>query len=169
MTQKGLPNSDELAAMLLGATEMAADLGCQYYEAWLAARVAKLNRDLMHTEVVSAAYADGGVDGKNEAQRSAQLDAIVHDNARLNAYEESLRQAEAQVKSTEGLLEAARVYRAALHDLVDLRVAELNCIAKSEAQLAVAISAMDAVLILAERSTGRRFIEKGADWRMLEK
>lgn len=166
---RGLPTSDELADRLLEAAHTAHVLGVNYYAAWGETRTARINRDLTRAEVVSSAYANGSIDGKNVEQRASQLDDIVLHNPRLTAYEDSLRIAEARLKDAETLLEAARVYRSALDNLVALRIAELGAIAKTEAQLATAISAMDAILTLAERSTGRRFIERGTDWRTLNK
>ena len=124
-----LPTSDELADLLRDAAERADLLGHTYHKHWLAAKTARINRDLAHDGVVVAAYASGLIDGKNEAIRAAQLADVVNTNSLLTSREANLRGAEAEVKQAEGLLEAARVYRAALHDLVDLRVAELGVVA----------------------------------------
>ena len=143
MTQ-GLPNSDQLAAMLLEAAETAERLQANYFEAWNASRTARVNRDLRHDETVAAAYAEG-VDGKNAEQRAAQLAIVVMNSQSLTRAEADLRAADSDVKRIEGLLEAAKTYRSALHDLVALRCAELGV----------------------EAATGRRAIAQGTDWRTL--
>lgn len=121
-----MPNSDELASMLFNAGLVAAELQHDYWEAWNDSRTARVNCDLLRDEVVVAAYASGLVDGKNEQQRKAQLDAFVNDSQNLARAEADLRAAESRLKEVEGLLEVARVHRAGLHDMVLLRVAELG-------------------------------------------
>ena len=120
MTQS-LPTSDTLATMLSDAAETAASLQAKYFEAWNSSRTARINRDLVYDDVVARAYIDGAVDGKNAEVRKAQLDAFVNGNLRLTDYEATLRAAEAALKRSEGLLEAARTHRSALHDMVQIR------------------------------------------------
>jgi hypothetical protein len=122
-----LPNSSELADLLLNAAKTAESLGAAYHQAWLAAKTARVNRDLAHDDVVAAAYADpDAITGKNAEQRAAQMATFLDADVRLSRAEATLRHAEAEVKQAEVMLESARVYRAALHDLVSLRFAELE-------------------------------------------
>lgn len=170
MTQgQGLPDSDRLASLLLDAAAAAAELQHDYYEAWRTAKIARFNRDLIYDEVVAAAYADGGVDGKNAEQRAAQLAAIIGGNQRLQSHDESLRHTESEVKRIEGLLEAARTYRSALHDMVALRVAELGSDARAEGKMVTALDCINSVLRMATRAVGREaLIEKGTNWHDLK-
>lgn len=140
-------DSQELERRLLNAADIAAELGYDYMAAWHAVRTAKINRDLTRADVVATAYVNGDIDGKNAEQRAAQLDAMIASNLRLASHEDSLRGAEARLKDADTALESARVYRAALHDLVALRVAELGV----------------------EAATGRRTIAHGTDWRTLKR
>jgi len=163
-----LPNSDTLASMLLDAAETAASLQAEYWAAWNAARTARVNHDLLHDSLVADAYIHDSVEGKNAEHRAASLSALLAESHELAVAKGTLRHAESEVKRIEGLLEAARVHRSALHDMVALRVAELGSDARAEGKMVTALDCINSVLRMAVRAVGKEAPGRTPHWRDLK-
>lgn len=98
----------------------------QVVAVWKELRLARLGRDNILVCCQREAYESGTIDGKNAEQRDIQMKAYLLSVDEIEQAEREVMEAEIAAKVAESELEARRIERGILHDLVTLYAAAMQ-------------------------------------------